>query len=202
MGYNVLYLQQRKFIKMIMKRIALLISAVVFGLNAHAQAVNEVKINVLNTLVMASVEVGYERFIDVNQSLGVNLNINDRFSYHAEKNSKRQKFNTNSIAVDYNYYFGGKDDSNGSGYVLSPFLKYRFGNFKEEVWNSTLAESVYEKTNMNSFIFGVEFGYKWALGDSFTINPFANLARNFSSEVNDRFSALEVNAGVNIGYRF
>ncbi len=180
--------------------LVLLLIGGTFG--AKAQAVNEVKVNVLNTLVMASVELGYEHFIDHNQSIGANFNINDRFSYHAEKNSRNQKFKTNSILVNYNYYFGGKTDANGSGYVVSPFMKYRFGNFEEDKFNDATQQVQLSKIDMDSFIFGVGVGYKWALGDSFTINPFVDIARNFSSEVNDRFSAIEFNAGVNIGYRF
>ncbi|MDR2222806.1 MAG: DUF3575 domain-containing protein [Flavobacteriaceae bacterium] len=173
----------------------------IFG--ARAQALNEVKINIFNTIAIASAEVGYEHFIDVNQSIGADLHLNDRFSYAAEKSGK--KFKTNSIGLNYNYYFGGEDGENGSGYVVTPFLKYRFGKFEENKWRDTaagVAEEYTHETNMNSMIIGLGFGYKWALGDSFTISPFANIARNFSGEVNDRFSAIEVNAGVNIGFRF
>ncbi|WP_010254142.1 DUF3575 domain-containing protein [Myroides injenensis] len=185
-----------------MKKVLLGLLLIGSVFSANAQALNEVKVNVLNTLVLASVEIGYEHFIDHNQSVGANFNINDRFSYHGEKKSKNQKFKTNSLLVNYNYYFGGKTGANGSGYVVSPFLKYRFGNFEEDKWNDLAQADMTVKTDMDSFIFGVGVGYKWALGDSFTINPFANIARNFSSDVNDRFSAIEFNAGINIGYRF
>jgi outer membrane autotransporter protein len=59
-----------------------------------------------------------------------------------------------------------------------------------------------QKTDIDSFIVGLGVGYKWTMGDSFAIQPFANIARNFSDEVQDRFSAIEFNAGINIGYRF
>ncbi|MBN8147901.1 hypothetical protein J0J24_24505, partial [Vibrio vulnificus] len=83
-----------------------------------------------------------------------NFNINDRFSYHAEKSSRNQKFKTNSILVNYNYYFGGKTDANGSGYVVSPFMKYRFGNFEEDRFNDVSQKVELDKVDMNSFIFG------------------------------------------------
>lgn len=185
-----------------MRKLCLVLLLFVGTIGAKAQAVNEVKINVFNTLAIASVEVGYEHFIGHNQSVGANFNINDRFAYHKEKGGKDQRFNTNSLVVNYNYYLGGKNDEHGSGYVVSPFLKYRFGNFKEDIYNNELDATVRTETDMNSFIFGVGGGYKWALGDSFTVNPFVSIARNFSSEVNDRFSAIEFNAGVNLGYRF
>lgn len=171
-------------------------------LGAKAQAVHEVKINILNAIAVPSIELGYEHFIDHNQSIGVDLHLLDRFSYYHESKSKDQKFNTTSLAVNYKFYFGGKNGANGSGYSVSPFVKYRFGNFKEDKYNSELLVSERVKTDMNSFILGIGFGHKWTMGDSFAIEPFVNVARNFSSEVNDRFSAIEFNAGVMIGYRF
>ncbi len=181
----------------------LIVSVFLIGgiLGAKAQAVNEVKINILNTILIASAELGYEHFIDHNQSIGVDLNINDRFSYsHLGQSSRHGKFNTNSIALNYKYYFGDENDSNGSGLNMIPFLKYRFGNFKEDKAIDGNVEEI--KTNMNSFIVGFGVGYKWIMSDSFAVEPFANIARNFSGAVNDRFSVIEFNAGVNIGYRF
>jgi len=171
-------------------------------LGAKAQAVNEVKVNILNAIVVPSIELGYEHFIDHNQSVGLDVHFMDRFSYYHESKSKDQKFNTTSLALNYKFYFGGKNDANGSGYSVSPFIKYRFGNFKEDRFNAEIEGLERVKTDMNSFILGIGVGYKWTMGDSFAIEPFANIARNFSSEVNDRFSAIEFNAGVMIGYRF
>lgn len=177
-----------------------LVVAMLLGstLAVKAQAVNEVKVNILNTIILASVELGYEHFIDRDQSVGVDLMINDRFSYYPESKSKGKKFNTNSIAANYNFYFGGKDNENGSGYSVSPFLKYRFGDFEE--YGDTKESK--EVTDMDSFIIGVGVGYKWVRNDSFAVQPFVNIGRNFSNDVNDRFMAVEFNAGVTLGYRF
>lgn len=171
-------------------------------LGVKAQAVNEIKINILNTIVVPSIELGYEHFIDHNQSIGADLFLMDRFSYYHTTKNKDQKFNTTSVALNYKYYFGDDSNANGSGYSVSPFIKYRFGNFKEDVYVADGFDPVRVKTDMNSFIVGIGVGRKWTMGDSFAIEPFVNIARNFSSEVNDRFSAIEFNAGVSIGYRF
>lgn len=178
----------------------LLVLAMLLGstVAVKAQAVNEVKVNIINTIISASVELGYEHFIDRDQSVGVDLMINDRFSYYPESKSKGKKFNTNSIAANYNFYFGGEDNANGSGYSVSPFLKYRFGDFEE--YGDT--KDVKVVTNMDSFIIGVGVGYKWVRNDSFAVQPFVNIGRNFSEDVNDRFMAVELNAGVTLGYRF
>lgn len=157
--------------------------------SANAQYKSEVKFNIANVIAIASVEVGYEYFIDDNQSVGAEIHINDRFSYVEEKNGK--EFDTNSFLVNYNYYFSPEEK--GSFYAY-PFLKYRFGEHKDD--------SSKGNTDMDSFIIGLGAGYKWAWNDKFTIAPYASIARNFSDKVNDRFMAIEPNAGISVGYRF
>lgn len=157
---------------------------------------NEINLNIANTIAIASVEVGYEYFLGFNQSIGAKMLINDRRNYHSEKGSK--KFSTNSVKIDYNFYFS--DYNPGAGVYVQPFMKYRFGDFKEKkTVNST---EITQKTDMNTFMIGIGLGYKWNFSNSFVIGPFANIARNFSEEVQDRFSAIDFNAGLNVGYRF
>src|SRR5690625_4438406 len=64
---------------------------------------NEVNLNIANTIAIASVELGYEYYVGYNQSVGVKFLINDRRNYRAEKHGS--KFNTNSAALYYNFYF-------------------------------------------------------------------------------------------------
>jgi len=188
---------------MIMKRLLLAVCALVGTANAQAQALNEVELNIFNTIVNQSVEIGYEHFIDQDQSVGVDLLINDRFSYYGQnkKANKFKQFNTNAIAVNYSFYFGGKEGEHASGFYAQPFLKYRFGDYEHDV---EIAQSVYErqKVDMNSFIIGVGAGYKLVKNDAFTVSPFVNIGRNFNQDVADEFMGVELNAGINIGYRF
>lgn len=187
---------------MIMKNIciAALLCLGVTTTKAQDTPTGEIKLNVFNTIVLGSVEVGYEHFIDADQSIGVELFINDRFSYTGEVGSR--KFNTNSVALSYNFYLSS--DNNGSGWELSPLLKYRFGDHKEikdyTINGATVPTEV--TTDMDSFIIGLGVGYKWVFKNKFTISPYANIGRNFSKEVDDRFSAVEFNAGFSVGYRF
>ena len=179
------------------KRIVLGGIVLLAGWHTHAQSKNEVKLNILNTIALASVEVGYEHFIDSNQSIGAEILINDQFSYFLEKSG--EKFNTNSVLASYNFYFGNKGE-NASGYYMYPFIKYRFGNFEEKKTIGGVEVKV--KTDMDSFILGLGSGYKWVWNDKFAIGPYASIARNFSEDVNDKFIAIEINAGFSIGYRF
>ncbi len=186
-----------------MKRVALAVCALIGTAQANAQALNEVELNIFNTIVNQSVEIGYEHFIDKDQSIGFDLLLNDRFSYYGQnkKAEKFKQFNTNAVAVNYSFYFGGSNGEHASGFYAQPFLKFRFGDYEhaEEV-----AKGVYENrtTDMNSFILGVGAGYKLVKNDAFTISPFVNIGRNFSEDVIDEFSGIELNAGINIGYRF
>lgn len=160
---------------------------ILFATHSFAQdKKNEVKLNILNTIINASVELGYERFIDTNQSIDAEFHINDRFFYLGA--SKR--FKTNSFKVGYNFYF---EEEGTTGLYVNPFLKYRFGNYEEK--DDT-------KTSLSSFIMGIGCGYMWNYNDTFIIAPYVNIARNFSGTVNSRFWAVEPNLGIRIGYRF
>ncbi|MFV8225431.1 DUF3575 domain-containing protein [Christiangramia aquimixticola] len=169
--------------------ILLLVASSTFGFAQMAQKQNEIKLNIANTIAIASVEFGYERFIDDHQSIEGSVLINDRINYHSESGSR--KFDTNSFKIGYNYYFG--EDYAASGLYVNPFFKYRSGEFKEDG---------VDPVDMNTIIIGLGSGYKWNFNDTFVLGPFINVGRNFSEEVRDRFSAVEFNAGFNIGYRF
>lgn len=181
-----------------MKKILLMLVAVFFmQQGVHAQSIkdfasNEVRLNFLNLIALGKVELGYEYFLAKDQSVGVELHLNDRFAYRPT-NSDRN-FSTTSLQVSYQFYFAGEDDHR---LFLFPFFKYRFGDFVEPAGNNSLAV-----TNMNSGLIGLGGGYKWSFNDKFAFGPFASIARGFSQEVSDRFSPIEINFGFNVGLRF
>lgn len=179
-----------------MKKIVLVLLFISAMNQAYAQKQNEIKLNIANVIAIASVEFGYERFLDDHQSIEGAVLINDRMNYHSESGSR--DFKTNSFKLGYNYYFG--EEYSNSGLYVNPFLKYRTGEFTEDAPDAALNGEIV--TDMNSFIIGLGGGYIWNFNDTFVIGPFVNIGRNFSDEVKDRFSAIEFNAGLNIGYRF
>lgn len=160
---------------------------------AHAQDMprNEVKWNIANTIAFASVEIGYEYFIDGHQSLGAEVLINDSYNFGIGRQTK--DFDTNSFQVTYNYYTAR--ENNNSGFVISPMLKVRTGDYQKSAIDPVI--------NMDSFILGIGAGYKWNFSNRFVFGPYMNIGRNFSSTVNDEFDVpIEFNAGFGIGYRF
>ena len=172
--------------KKMMVALFALLSVSSFAQKSFDYPKNEVKINILNAIAIASIEVGYERFVGVNQSVEAELFFNDRFSYFG----KGKDYKCTSIKVGYNYYF---DLEGLSGPFVNPFVKQRFGTYQKDE-NTSI--------NMDSFILGIGVGYIWNYNDTFVVAPFANIGRNFSKAVNDEFWAIEPNAGVRIGYRF
>lgn len=157
---------------------------------------NEIKYNILNTLIQASVEIGYERFIDSNQSIEGEILFNDRINYHTEKGAR--EFQTSSLKIGYNYYFG--KENAGSGIYANPFFKYRWGDFIDEI--SVEGNPLKRVTDVSGFILGIGVGYKWNSNDKFVLGPYLNIGRNFNDESSDRFTAIEFNGGFSIGYRF
>ncbi|MFJ1390762.1 DUF3575 domain-containing protein [Capnocytophaga canimorsus] len=154
---------------------------------------HQINLNIANAIAIASIEVGYEHYVGMNQSVELEMFFNDRFSYFPKNSDK--KFSATSIKLGYNYYF---DPENLSGPYINPFIKQRFGKYKE-----TEGANVTE-IKLNSFILGVGLGYQWNYNDTFIVAPFVNIARNFGSEINNskKFWAIEPNAGLKIGYKF
>ena len=177
-----------------MKKMFLSIAMALVSLGAFAQTYkNEVKLNILNVIVRPSVELGYEYYLDDNQSVDGELMILDKFSYWPKGDGK---FSATSIKVGYNYYF---DSSDAVGFYINPFLKTRFGKYTEE---KTKDNTKYdEETKLSAFIIGVGVGYTWVFNSKFVVAPYANLGRNFSSAVNERFWAVEPNAVFRLGFR-
>ena len=174
-----------------MKKMFLSIAMALVSLGAFAQTYkNEVKLNILNVIVRPSVELGYEYYLDDNQSVEGELMFLDKFSYWPKGDGK---FSATSFKVGYNYYF---DSSDAVGFYINPFLKTRFGKYTEE------KDGVDVETKLNAFIIGVGVGYTWVFNSKFVVAPYANLGRNFSKPVNERFWAVEPNAGVRLGFRF
>lgn len=151
---------------------------------------NEIKFNILNVIALGSVEIGYEYYLDEHQSIGLDVLIND--TYNMSIGRQVEDFNTNSFQFSYNYNISRRGD--GSGFIISPLLKFRLGDYQET--------NLTPKIDMNSFIIGLGTGYKWSFNNRFVMGPYANIGRNFSEEVTEEFTKIEFSAGFNLGFKF
>lgn len=170
-----------------------LIATAAFGLLAlvgHAQEKkHQVHWNIANTIALASVEFGYQYFIDEHQAIGADILINDTYNMAFGREAK--DFDTNSYQLSYNYYTGEAQDE----WIISPFIKIRSGEYQQYEGSPII--------DMDSFILGAGVGYMWNLNDTFVFGPTASIGRNFSDKVNDEFSSgVEFHLGARIGFRF
>lgn len=184
-----------------MKRLTIVLLVTCFTVTAKAQELtnprvpaNEVKLNIMNTIVLGSLEFGYEHFIDQNQSIGAEIHLFDRFAFVSDQPEGRS-FDATSYLLGFNYYFVTVDRP--SGFFVNPFVKYRTGSFTEIGENDQSVE-----TELNTFIIGMGGGYKWVHNDKFALGPYVNIGRGFNEEVSQRFSPVEFKAGFSIGFRF
>lgn len=178
-----------------MKKLLFTLTAIVlFNFSSFAQSLEdpkgEVRLNFLNTIIIGSVEVGYEHFISNDQSIGLELHFNDRFNYKSTSGDK--DFSATAFLLSYNFYFAG--DENGKLHI-SPFFKYRTGDYSDTF------DGAPRNVNLNSGYLGLTGGYRWNF-NNFAFGPFVSVARGFSQEVNDVFNAVEFKGGLNVGYRF
>jgi hypothetical protein len=171
-----------------MRKVTILITVIFGTLHLSAQEFpnNEIKLNIASVIAFVTVEVGYEYLFDYNQSIDVEIFINDRINFYQETDSN--KFNTNSLKLGYNFYFGTENP--GSGLFFNPFVKYRFGDFEEVTRNNDFFPPLIEEvtTDMNTFIIGLGSGYKWNFSNSFIVSLYGSLGRNFSGNCEDIIS--------------
>ena len=177
-----------------MKKMFLGIAMALVSFGAFAQThKHEAKLNILNVILRSSIELGYEYYLDDNQSVEGEIMFLDRYSYWPKKD---KKFSATSFKVGYNYYLNSSD---AVGFYINPFFKVRVGSLLDYP-----DEPNEEKTNLGAFIIGVGGGYTWVFNSKFVVAPYINIGRNFSGPVNERFKKLPVepNAGVRLGFRF
>ncbi len=175
--------------------LALIVLCTFYSLNAQEktdnnpyQKNNEIKLNVTSPLLFGAVEIGYERFLNKNSSLGISgfkvfdHSSNDDMNYY--------------ISPYYRYYFGKK--------YASGFFAEGFG-----MLTSIDGKKIYASDN-TTFTEGKDV-YDVALGAGLGYKLITK--KGFVFEANAAYGKLLFNAdktdhnvvakfGLNIGYRF
>jgi len=165
----------------------------------------EIKSNLFDLVVGASVNVGYEYFLKGNQSLQVDVTAFDTFSYldagYMEKN------NLFSLQASYNIYFSKSKAHHG--FVFYPFAKFRTGTQEvDDSWfyDSTTgtSSSTTREFDLSGFEVGFGLGHKWLFNDRISLGVGSQLGRNLTSdsEFRNNYSDLNFKANVTLGVRF
>ena len=175
------------------KLLALIILCTFYSLNAQEtdadpyQKNNEIKVNLFTPLTGA-VEVGYERFLNKNSSVGIS-------GFFVFDNRKEEDMNY-YISPYYRYYFDKKYDS---GFFAEGFGMFTSIDGKKiySADHSTFTEN----TDVYDVALGAGLGWKLVTKKGFVCEANAGYGRLiFNADKTDHDQVVRL--GLSIGYRF
>lgn len=159
----------------------------------------EIKTNLFDLVVAKTVNVGYEHYLKGNQSLQLDVNLFDNYSYYDVSDLKSN--NLFSVQASYNIYFSKTKAYNG--FVFYPLIKYRTGT-QEFDYNFYYDNSVSNKKDLSGLEVGFGLGHKWMFNDRISLGIGSQIGRNLSNDkkFSDYYSDIDFRANVTIGVRF
>lgn len=155
----------------------------------------EVRLGVARLLLGNSLDVGFEKIIDRNQSFGANMLIgfNDR------------DFDTSqvfSLSPYYRFYFNRSQEYGAKGMFVEGFLDFYSG--KTEVYNyvpfSENYEDYYKEKSFFDIAGGFALGWKWVNTAGFVFETKIGYGRNILDE-NPNAEGI-FRGDFSVGYRF
>lgn len=162
---------------------------------------NEIRIDVLQAILSSKASVSYERFLNNDFSVGININftssskVKEDFDKGYQNNMPKYEFNP---YIRYALSKGKK-----SYYFAEIFGSYNGGEFKEILYKvDENLNGYYEtkKSNYTDFGAGACLGYKMYFSDSFGMELLVGFGYNLinTDKSPDKISRV----GINLGYRF
>ncbi|WKD85133.1 hypothetical protein KCTC32516_00472 [Polaribacter huanghezhanensis] len=152
---------------------------------SFTQAQQEVKLDIFDALVLKTIEVSYEKYIDETSSFGISGFIN------FEKNSADFKYNEKRVITPYfRHYFTFDNNWNFFGEGFFAF------NFGEKEIPMLGGPSTYEDYTDGAL--GIAVGLKYVSEGGFTVDVYGGAGRNLFS-INSPIVVPRL--GVNIGWR-
>jgi len=170
--------------KFLFSLVFLTVSLGLFAQNETDQ--NELKINMSNLIGFKWLDVGYERLLNEESSIGFGTLISLDHSVEG-----LDDFRTFSLTPYYRHFFS---DKYAQGFFVEAFTMLHSGN---EIFYD-FEDSDYEE-KYTDFAVGISAGAKWVTDRGFVAEIYAGIGRDMFNQ-ND----LEVvgRGGVSIGYRF
>jgi hypothetical protein len=176
-----------------MKKLVFSILFFTFSIGLFAQyesAQNELKINMSNLIGFKWLDVGYERILNEESSIGFGTLISLDHSVDG-----LDEFRTFSLTPYYRHFFSG---GYAQGFFVEAFTMIHSGNNNSYIddfnYNST-----YTEDKFTDFAVGISIGSKWVTARGFVAEIYGGIGRDMLDN-----SDLEVvgRGGVSIGYRF
>lgn len=167
---------------------------------------SELSLNVFDLVVAGTVHVGYERFLENNQSISIDGYLKDSYGYF--DTAYQDKNTVYSIRGAYNIYFSNSKQHHG--FHFYPFLKLRTGKqssdysytYYDENGNiSTMISK--DEEDLSGITAGFGVGHKWLFNNKITLGINGELGRELSNSFNtDYYSTVEPRFVIKFGFRF
>lgn len=152
---------------------------------------NELKINMSNLIGFKWLDVGYERILNEESSIGAGL----LFSLDSSSEGL-DEYRTFSLTPYYRHFFS---DKYAEGFFVEAFTMVHSG--EEEIYypNNGGIDGFYVDEKYTDFAVGISVGAKWVTPRGFVAEIYAGIGRDMLGN-----SDIEVvgRGGVSIGYRF
>jgi hypothetical protein len=153
---------------------------------SFSQAQQEIKLDIFDALVLKTIEVSYEKYLNDKSSFGVSAMIN------FEKNSADFRYNEKrALTPFFRHYFTKESNWNFFG---EGFFSLNFGEKEMKILGGP---STYEDYTDGAL--GVAVGAKYISPNGFTVDIYGGAGRNLFSE---NSPIVVPRVGVNIGWRF
>jgi len=171
-----------------MKKVILWICLVSTSFLLEAQ--NNIKLDLIRPIYAAAEgHVGfslfYEGAIDSKNSLSIGIGVNRFIHEKANVNQslllepggyERSLWGV-SLIPEYRYYFKEQKENESGGFFLSAYGKLIFS----KVYTTDFTTNKEDVEKGNSLGVGIGTGYRFRVGDAFTIEPFLGLGKGYST---------------------
>jgi hypothetical protein len=153
---------------------------------------NELKLNMLELLIMPAIGITYEHYLNPSSSYGVygfiNFNINEGYRY--------EKF---EIAPFYRIYFQNRDKLDNKGLYTEVFSGLNVGetDFFDYDYDTNRYGDLYTQEYVGISL-GVTLGYKFVNHNNYAFEIFAGAGRFLNEQEIDAYPRI----GLSIGKRF
>ncbi len=157
---------------------------------------NEVRVGALRLLSAHSLDIGYERIIDRNQSFGANLLID---LGNSDNNERVQQII--SVSPYYRFYFNKSQEYGAKGMFVEGFVDFYSGKTWDEDTYSWINPLDYvEEKKYFDIAAGLALGWKWVNTAGFIFEIKAGYGRNLLG--NNEYIDGIFRGDFSVGYRF
>lgn len=176
-----------------MKKIIVSLALIAFSITAFGQnenAQNELKINMSNLIGFKWLDVGYERILNEESSIGFGTLISLDHS-----SAGLDEYRTFSLTPYYRHFFS---DKHAQGFFVEAFTMLHSGS-NEYFYDDFDQQNGQTEDKFTDFAVGVSVGAKWVTMRGFVAEIYAGIGRDMLNQ-----SDIEVvgRGGLSIGYRF